>query len=300
MLRSLIVNADDLGLSPGVNNGIFDAHDRGVVTSASLFANAPATADAIRRSRSRPSLGVGVHLTLVDGAPTLPPTHVPSLVQDDGRFRDCWRSFIVACLRRDVALDEVEQELTAQIDRIRSGGIRLTHLDTHHHVHAYPPLFAIVIRLADRFRIPVVRVPYEQWSPVWGDEWQRYVARRQSFRNLAMLPWAYSDYHAAAALGIRTPQFTGGFHTGVLNAVAIEETIRRLRPGVTELMVHPGYVDDALRQMPTTLQSSRAWEVELLCSESTAAELIGERIELVRHDLVPVRMPLPRSFWNAS
>ncbi len=300
VLRSLVVNADDLGLTVGVNNGIFDAHDRGILTSASLFANATATVDAIRRIRSRPSLGVGVHLTLVDGAPTLPPSRVATLIQDDGRFRGSWKPFIVACLRGCVALNQVERELTAQIDRIRSEGIRLTHLDAHKHVHAYPPLFAIVARLANRFCIPVVRVPYERWSPVWGDEWHPYVALRQSLLNLAMLPWARWNHRTAAARGIRAPQFTGRVHTGVLNAMTIQATIRRLRPGTTELMVHPGYVDEALRQMPTRLLSSRAQEVALLCSDATADALIDERIQLVRHDLVPVPMPLTRSVRHVS
>jgi len=299
-VRNLVINADDLGLTLGVNTGIFDAHDIGIVTSASLFANAPATADAIRRIRSRPSLGVGVHLTLVDGAPTLPPYRIPTLVQEDGRFHDSWKPFIAACLRRRIALNEVERELAAQIDCLRSEGIRLTHLDAHEHVHAYPPLFAIVARLADVFHIPVVRVPYERWSPVWGDEWQRYVARRQALANLAMLPLAQYDYRAAAARGIRTPHFTGRVHTAVLNATALQATVRRLRPGTTELMVHPGYVDDALRQMPTRLLSSRAQEVALLCSETTADLLISERVQLVRHDLVPLPMQLTRSFSNAS
>ena len=70
MVRQLVVNADDLGLTVGVNDGIFDAYDLGILTSASLFANAPATADAIRRARSHPALGIGAHLTLVDGSPT--------------------------------------------------------------------------------------------------------------------------------------------------------------------------------------------------------------------------------------
>src|SRR6202049_4201935 len=82
VLRSLVVNADDLGLTMGVNAGIFDAYDRGILTSASLFANAPATADAIRRAHVRPSLGVGCHLTLVDGQPTLSPERLPTLVAD--------------------------------------------------------------------------------------------------------------------------------------------------------------------------------------------------------------------------
>src|SRR5713226_10139949 len=109
VLRQLVVNADDLGLTVGVNDGIFDAHDRGILTSASVFANAPATADAIRRVRIRPSLGVGVHLALVDGSPMLPPNRVPSLIEGDGRFRASWKPFIVACLRGRVAFEEVER-----------------------------------------------------------------------------------------------------------------------------------------------------------------------------------------------
>jgi len=162
MTRRLVVNADDLGLTVGVNDGIFDAHDHGILTSASLFASAPATADAIRRARSRPLLGLGAHLALVDGTPTLPTHRVRTLVEEDGRFRRSWKPFIVACLRGTVSLAEVELELTAQIERLRDAGVTLTHLDAHKHVHAYPPVFAIVARVAARFGVPVVRVPYER------------------------------------------------------------------------------------------------------------------------------------------
>jgi hopanoid biosynthesis associated protein HpnK len=288
MLRHLVVNADDLGLTSGVNAGIFDAHDRGILTSASLFAHAPATADAVRRAWARPSLGVGVHLTLVDGTPVLPAHRVPSLVEDDGRFRASWKPFIVACLRGRVALEEVERELTAQIDRVRSEGIRPTHLDAHKHVHAFPPIFAIVARLAERFAIPVVRVPYEPWLPVWGDERQRRTARWQAFLNAAMLPWARRDYRTAAAHGLRAPQFVGRSHTGVLSAGSIEGLLRRLRPGVTELMVHPGYVDAALSQTRTRLLSSRAEEVRLLCGADTHGLVVEQGIHLIRHDLASV------------
>jgi predicted glycoside hydrolase/deacetylase ChbG (UPF0249 family) len=285
MLRQLVVNADDLGQTEGVNNGIFDAHDRGILTSASVFANAPATADAVRRARARPSLGIGVHLTLVDGTPMLPPSRIPSLVEDDGRFRASWKPFIVACLRGRVAFEEVERELTAQIDRIRSESVRPTHLDAHKHVHAFPPIFAMVARLAERFRIPVVRVPYERWSPVWGDGRQRRVARRQGLVNAAMLPWARRDYRTASVHGLRAPQFVGRIHTGVLSADSLEGVVRRLRPGVAELMVHPGYVDEALLGSHTRLLSSRAEEVQLLCAIETHDLLEDEQIQLVRHDL---------------
>jgi hopanoid biosynthesis associated protein HpnK len=297
VVRSLVVNADDLGLTVGVNEGIFDAHDHGILTSASLFASAPATSDAIRRARSRPSLGVGVHLALVDGTPTLPPGRVPTLVEDDGRFRRSWKPFIVACLRGRVALDEVERELTAQIDRIRSAGIRLTHLDAHKHVHAYPPVFAIVARLAARVGIPVVRVPYERRSPIRRDTDSRGTIRLQALLNAAMLPWARRDYRTAASHAVRTPHFIGRVHTGILSADALAALVRALPPGVTELMVHPGYTDDELERTGTRLLESRQNELDLLCSLETRALLVGERVDLLRHDLTPV---MKRSIRHVS
>jgi hopanoid biosynthesis associated protein HpnK len=285
MLRSLVVNADDLGLTVGVNNGIFDAHERGVLTSASVFANAAATDDALARALRRPSLGVGCHLTLVDGQPTLPPARVPSLIEGDGRFRRSWKPFIVSCLLGHVSLLEVEQELTAQIDRIRSAGLALTHLDAHKHVHAYPPIFAIVTRLAERFRIPVVRVPFEPWQNAFSNTPHRRTVRSQALMNAAMLPWAWRDYRNAARAGIRTPHFIGRAHTGVLSAQALTAMVRALPPGVTELMVHPGYVDEALTQLNTRLVNARADEVDLLTRESTFDLLTDQRITLIRHDL---------------
>ena len=240
MVRNLVVNADDLGLTVGVNDGIFDAHDHGILTSASLFAGAPETFDAIRRARSRPSLGLGAHLALVDGTPTLPPRRIPTLVDLDGRFRRSWKPFIVACLRGRVSLAEVELELVAQIDRLRSAGVRLTHLDAHKHVHAYPPVFAVVARLAGRFGVPVVRVPYERWPRIGGDADSRGTRRRQALLNVAMLPWARRDYVTAASHGLQTPRFIGRIHTGILSASALAGLVRSLPPGVTELMVHPG------------------------------------------------------------
>ncbi|HMF93376.1 MAG TPA: ChbG/HpnK family deacetylase [Vicinamibacterales bacterium] len=299
MLRQLVVNADDFGLTVGVNEGILDAHDLGILTSASLFANAPGTVDAIRRARSRPSLGVGVHLTLVDGTPTLPARDVPTLVTDGGRFRHSWRPFIVACLQGRVSLNEVERELTAQIDRLRSA-VPLTHLDAHKHVHAYPPVFAIVARLAARFGIPAVRVPYERWSAaaaVGRDSDAPAATRQQAWLNALLWPWAQRNYRAAAALGLRVANFTGRIDTGVLNRRSLRRMLHELQPGVTELMVHPGYADADLRRLPTRLVESRLEEVALMCSLETRATLTRERITLVRHDLAP---SLRRSLRHAS
>ena len=297
MPRRLVVNADDLGLTVGVNDGIFDAHDHGILTSASLFANAAATSDAIRRARSRPSLGLGAHLALVDGIPTLSPALIPSLVGGDGRFRRSWKPFIIACLRGRVSLAEVELELTAQIERLRHAGVRLTHLDAHKHVHAYPPVFTVVARLAARFGIPVVRVPYERWSPIGGDATAPTTRRLQALLNAAMRPWARRNSRIAAAHDLRTPNFVGRIHTGILSAPALAGIVRALAPGVTELMVHPGYVDDELVRTGTRLLESRQAELDLLCNLATRALLVGEGVELVRHDLIHV---MKRSLRHVS
>jgi predicted glycoside hydrolase/deacetylase ChbG (UPF0249 family) len=291
VLRQLVVNADDLGLTVGVNDGIFDAHQMGILTSASLFANAPATADAINRAPSHRSLGIGVHLALVDGVPTLPASKIPSLVTVDGRFHPSWKPFIVAALRGRISLADVERELTAQVERVVSTGITPTHLDAHKHVHGYPPVFAIVARLAVRFGIPVVRVPYETVNPTFalrasvGKGFDATWKTRQAWLNAVMRPWARRNVRTAASLGLRTPHLVGRVHTGVLSADLLRRLLHGAQPGVTELMVHPGYVDEALRQTGTRLLESRREELELLCSTRTRALIAGERIELVRHDL---------------
>jgi predicted glycoside hydrolase/deacetylase ChbG (UPF0249 family) len=254
-----------------------------VLTSASLMANAPATVNAIHRLRSRSTLGIGVHLMLVDGAPMHLPDRVPTLLRDDGRFYPSWRPFIVACLTGRVSMEEVERELAAQIGRVIDEGIRPTHLDTHKHVHVYPPIFAIVAGLAERFRIPVVRVPYEG-----------------TLADSPLFLWSYQDYRMATSHGIRAPQFIGRLMTGTMTPRSLTTALRRLRPGHTELMVHPGYVDEALRHIQTRLLRSRSDEVALLTSPEIGGVLAAERIRLVRPDLTPVDLLRTGSYCNAS
>jgi predicted glycoside hydrolase/deacetylase ChbG (UPF0249 family) len=164
-------------------------------------------------------------------------------------------------------------------------------------VHAYPPIFAIVVRLAGRFRIPVVRVPFERWPNVDGATGQRRTVGRQAVMNAAMWPWAWRDYRHAAGAGVRTPNFIGRAHTGVLTAAALAAMVSRLPEGVTELMVHPGYVDETLVRLPTRLLDARADEVDLLTRPETLDLLIDRHITLVRHDLSSLEQ---RSLRHAS
>jgi chitin disaccharide deacetylase len=285
MPRQLVVNGDDFGLTPGVNAGILDAHLRGILTSASLFANAPATEAAITIARRTPTLGIGCHLALVDGSPVLEARQVPTLAPG-GRFRPTWRTFIAAALARRINPGEIERELAAQIDRLRGAGLALTHLDGHKHVHAYPPVFEIVAQLARRFGIPRVRVPCEQ-SALASIVRHRHIAgtRRQAIENLALTPWARRDRRLLARQQLdEPPSFFGRALTGYCTVARVAEIIDVLPPGVSELMMHPGYTDDALDRLPTRLRRERDEEVAILVHPAIREAVIRVGAVLTRHD----------------
>ena len=153
-MRRLIINADDFGLTAGVNRAIVEAHEKGVVSSATLMANGPAFAQAVSLAQSMPRLGVGCHVVLVDGAPLLPQTQVHSLLDRSGnstgdpRFREGISRFGALAMLGRLAADEIEAEATAQIRKLQASGIPVTHLDSHKHTHLFPSVLRPLLRAA--------------------------------------------------------------------------------------------------------------------------------------------------------
>jgi len=288
MTRALVVNGDDFGLTPGVNAGLLDAHARGILMSASLFANAPATAEAVAIAKRTPSLGVGCHLALVDAAPALAPPDLPTLAPG-GRFRATWGAFIRDAVAGRIRSIEIERELEAQIERILAAGVTPTHLDSHKHVHAYPPVFAIVARLARAYGIGAVRVPCE--APALRLAW-RYIrgrgARRQALENLALAPWCARDRRLLEAHGLPpAPAFLGRVLTGRFTRESFSALLASAPVGTSELMMHPGYEDSALDAVRTRLRAQRAVEVELLTDPAAQTVVRRAGISLMRHDRRP-------------
>ena len=146
--KQLVVNADDFGFTPDVNQGIVEAHGSGILTAATLMANGAAFEDALRRARQTPSLDIGCHLVLIGGDSLVTGKPLPATAPQ----------LIAALARREI---RPYDELKAQVLRILEAGIRPTHLDTHKHTHLAPPVLEAVARLGEEFGIRWVRRPFD-------------------------------------------------------------------------------------------------------------------------------------------
>jgi predicted glycoside hydrolase/deacetylase ChbG (UPF0249 family) len=270
----LILNADDFGLTAGVNRAILELHRAGRLTSTTLMARAAATEEAIDLARATPTLGVGCHVVLVDGEPLLSPRELPTLVdQRTGRFYPKLGAFLQRLLTGRIRSAEIEAEAAAQIAHLQSRGIALTHIDTHKHTHMFPVVLRPVLRAARAAGIRAVRNSFE---PAWslratpGAPW----VRRTEVRLLRLLEPTFR--RMVAEEGLRTTDGAiGVLATGTLNAATVASLLGHLPCGTWELVAHPGYNDADLAQAHTRLLVSREIERDALLSISLKADTIN-------------------------
>jgi len=290
-VKNLIVNADDLGWTEGVNRGIAEAHRHGIVTSASLLANGAAFASGVEVARSTPGLGVGVHLNLSDGAPVAARELVTSLVNDAGEFEGGPENLLLRIASRGLTLHEVEQEWEAQIEKVRDAGIQPTHVDGHKHVHMLPGLFEIALRLAKRYAIAAIRVAHEASSLraalSTGEQLHTAAVLKQGVQARGLKLLARDAREQAERVGISTADyFCGIAQTGEMTKDGVAQLLRNLPEGTTELMCHPGYADEALQQTHTRLQASRQTELEILTDVEIRNLVASQGIRLIDYGLV--------------
>lgn len=269
--RRLIINADDFGFSEGVTRGIMEAHAAGTVTSTSIMANGSDWQNAVARARAVRTIGVGVHLNLVQGRPLL---RVPSLTDArSGEFFGLGALARRAILGR-VDAGELEAETIAQIERVRAAGIAVTHLDSHRHAHVLPGIFRTVARAAVEAGIRVLRVPRE---PLRLNVFDFAATDRKIVIGLALIasrggtpaPLVSADHFRGISL-------QGGKHF----EARLRRTLDTLEPGVTELMVHPGHDDEALASLDSYTWP-RAIELAVLTSDEMRARLARGDFSLV-------------------
>ncbi len=286
-MRNLIVNADDLGWTQGVNRGIAEAHRNGIVTSTSLLANGGAFEGGVRTARESPRLGVGVHLNLSDGKPVAPPERVKSLLDENGDFSGGPETLLVRLTAKKVETKEVEAEWNAQIEKVRAAGIRPTHLDGHKHVQMLPGLFAVALRLAKKHGIEAVRVAHEASSlraalTSGGEPTGVTLKQGVQARGLKLLARNAREMTQRAGIGA-ADYFCGIAQTGVLTKKGVQQLLASLPEGTTELMCHPGYADADLKKSATRLQKSRETELEILTDNDIRKSIATLGIRLINY-----------------
>jgi predicted glycoside hydrolase/deacetylase ChbG (UPF0249 family) len=278
-MQQIIVNADDFGRAPGINQGILDAHANGIVTSTTVMINypdAPAGLDAALISA--PRLGLGVHLTLTSGRPVLPPAQVPTLVQPDGTFYHI-REWLAAAPRFDP--EDIRREIEAQIERFISlTGRAPDHLDAHHHsVYLFPQSLGPLLDIAAARDLPlrnaglghldseiVKALPgwipglLPEQVPAWLDQLRAVVASRPA-----------PIWPARFEAGFYGPRATLGDLLLILTNLPEDS--------LTEIMCHPGYPDAGLTGSVYT--SERADEVAHLTAKATRECVRDEGLALI-------------------
>ena len=236
MKKQLIINADDFGIHPAVNEAVHKAATEGILTSTSLMAGGDAFDEAVEMARSMPSLGIGIHLTLVGGIkPVLPPSEVPSLTWDNGVFCHDYGKLIVRDLEGKISLSEVYAEWDAQIQKIMNTGLPVTHMDGHQHMHMWPHFYPIARDLAKKYHISCMRVPDE--DVLFGMK-DGHIIRWAAKNGLSLL----SRMHRPDLKKnrIRTnDHFFGMLYGGHLSPERFAKFILQTKPGITEIMCHP-------------------------------------------------------------
>lgn len=280
--RRVIIHADDYGLAPGINRAIEEGLERGALHSASILLGGERTTAALAWAASHPAFDFGVHLNLTQGRPVLAGWRVPSLVDGSGRFRPLV-PFLIRWVLGRVALSEIADEWRAQIAAARGAGVRISHLDSHEHVHLVPKIFrGVAARLATEERV-VLRamdgpIAAEATRPnlkgiVLAIATRMSVGRR--FRHLVVARGAGIPLRDRATLD------------------SLRASLEGARPGETiELVVHPGFSDDGLRASGDRYRGGRDVERALLASEETRSwiRLSGFRPSDFRGELAEERL----------
>ena len=259
--RRLIVNADDFGLTPGINQAILELNTAGALTSATLMANSANFREAVHAAFVQTTLDIGCHIVLVDGKPMLPHTRIPSLASADG-FRPTLGSFLTDLHRGRILATDIEAEAIAQIRHIQNAGLTVSHLDTHKHTHMFRQVLAPVLRAAQHCGVSAIRNPFE---PAWSVRATEAKDLKRRLQVMLLRLQRGSFLRAVRRAGLATTDGAiGVLATGELNTHILQRLLERMPAGTWELVCHPGYPDAALDASRTRLRASRALEREAL------------------------------------
>ena len=241
-MKRLIVNADDFGRHELINRAVERAFNAGCLRSATVMTGGIAFDDAIKLAKKIPDLGVGLHLTLANGNPILPPQEIPSLITAQGIFHADYVTFLKRYLRGKISLAEVRSELAAQFEKFSRTGLTLTHVDSHQHLHHVPGIVEIVLELASAAGVGAMRIAGAKIFDGELDSVGKFVGR------LGLGSLAKFAAHCAHKKNFVTPEHFAGIVAGEsVNENFLLKLIENLQDGTTEVMLHPGTDNKILR-----------------------------------------------------
>lgn len=277
-MKQLIINADDFGLSSGVNRAVIKAWQEGILTSASLMPGGSAFDEAVAMARENPGLQVGLHLTLVHGRSVLPHSEIPGLVNADGNFTDNpvlagMRYFFLKKLRT-----QLYREIEAQIVRVREAGIALSHLDGHLNIHMQPVVFDILYELMPKYGITSFRLTRERLDCNLAVDKERRIGKAVDAFIFARL--AGHCRPRLDRLGISyAVEVKGLLSSGRMTEAYLLDALNSLQEGVSEIYFHPGCMPCAeiTRRMPDYHHEE---ELAALVSPRVKERLRGMGVEL--------------------
>jgi predicted glycoside hydrolase/deacetylase ChbG (UPF0249 family) len=277
-MKKVIINADDFGLIRGVNEGIVKAHQEGILTSATLMANMPGFDHAVEMAGANPELGVGAHLNILRGQPLSPAQKVDSLLSRELRFIPSVANLLRRMALKRVSFDEIEREFRAQVEKVKGAGIDPSHIDSEKHIHLIRPLFRIVLKLAKEYKIDKIR---------FIQEYCISARPGQMFKSMFISLSLTSMKKKMVQEGIRSPDnFYGVCDSGRITAAKIRRALQKAKEGVTEIMVHPGFITQEMIELekqigPYYINKYREKELDALLDEKLPEIIADMGIQLI-------------------
>lgn len=272
-MLKLIVNADDFGLTEKVNEGILKCFSNGILRSTSLMANGQSFEHAIGIIRSNPKLDIGVHLTLVEEKPVLDAAKLPSLVGENGQFHKHATNFTKKYYSDKISFDEARNELNAQFEKVLDHGVKVSHIDSHQHLHMLPKILDITIGLAHRYKVKFIRFPREKFSSYM------FLDLKSLSRIMQMIAVNRFCSVARNRIPLKTDHFAGFYFGGKLSKQNLLTLINNLpMVGVCELMCHPGMSEDLTNY--THWKYRQVEEMLALVDTEVATVIIKKNIEI--------------------
>jgi chitin disaccharide deacetylase len=274
-MKHLIVTADDFGASVAVNAAVERAHRGGILTAASLMVSGNAVEDAIIRARHLPTLGVGLHLVLVDGRPVLPPRDVPDLIDEHGRFRANMALAGANFFFRSTVRAQLAREIEAQFAAFHATGLALDHVNAHKHFHLHPTIAGLILTIGRRYGLAAARAPVEPIELL-----SRIEPVPQTLAGRIAAPYARAMARRFRNAGLIVPDRVLGLAwSGQMTGARLRALIEQLPPGISEIYCHPATEDIYEGSAPG--YAYRA-ELEGLIDPEVKAAAMQQHIHLAR------------------